>query len=91
MANILDIQWKGIVVPQMQNYVSADREMIVFYSAGLWWKFPKSKDDFTQGERMLIMILALSKSFYFFDVWNVVIEPGTLWSGKIVLFEYLKQ
>lgn len=65
MANILDIQWKGIVVPQMQNYVSADREMIVFYSAGLWWKFLKSKDDFTQGERMLIMILALSKSFIF--------------------------
>lgn len=65
MANILDIQWKGIVVPRMQNYISADREMIVFYSAGLWWKFPKSKDDFTQGKRMLIMILALSKSFIF--------------------------
>lgn len=64
MANVLDIQWKGIVVPQMQNYVSVDCEMIVFCSSGLWSKFPKSKDDLTQGEWMLIMILALSKSFF---------------------------
>lgn len=85
MAHVLDIQWKGTVVPQTQNYVSADCETIVFYSSGLWWKFPKSEDDFTPGEWMLIMILPLSKSFFFFfNVWNVVIEPGVLWSGKTV-------
>lgn len=56
MANVLDIQRKGNVVPEEQNYLSADREMFVFNSSGLWWKFPKSKDDLTKGKWMLIRI-----------------------------------
>lgn len=63
MANVLDIQRKGNVVPEEQNYLSADREMIVFNSSGLWWKFPKSKDALIKGKWILIVIFDLSKYF----------------------------
>lgn len=30
-------------------------------------------------------------NFFFLNIWEDVIQPGVLWSGKIVLFEYLRQ